>query len=87
VVRGRTASFRHLVAADQVIGGILMSVAESFYLILITTLIFFRWARDEEIEVPPVNLRPSAGIARDAPDAQRPRLSGGEGSDSPHVSF
>jgi hypothetical protein len=42
---------------DQVIGGILMWVADSFYLMLITTLIFFRWARDEEIEVPPVNLR------------------------------
>ena len=34
-----------------------MWVADSFYLMLITTLIFFRWARDEEIEVPPVNLR------------------------------
>ena len=42
---------------DQVIGGILMWVADSFYLMLITTLIFFRWARDEEIEVPAVNLR------------------------------
>jgi hypothetical protein len=34
-----------------------MWVADSFYLMLITTLIFFRWARDEEIEVPAVNLR------------------------------
>ncbi len=42
---------------DQVIGGILMWVADSFYLMLLATLIFFRWARDEEIEVPPVNLR------------------------------
>lgn len=42
---------------DQVIGGILMWVADSFYLMLVTTLIFFRWARDEEIEVPPINLR------------------------------
>jgi len=24
---------------------------------LITTLIFFRWARDEEVEVPAINLR------------------------------
>jgi putative membrane protein len=38
---------------DQVIGGILMWVADSFYL----TLIFFRWARDEEVEVPAINLR------------------------------
>jgi putative membrane protein len=42
---------------DQVIGGILMWVADSFYLMLITTLIFFRWARDDEIEVPAINLR------------------------------
>lgn len=42
---------------DQVIGGILMWVADSFYLMLITTLIFFRWARNDEIEVPAVNLR------------------------------
>jgi putative membrane protein len=42
---------------DQVIGGILMWVADSFYLMLITTLIFFRWARDEEVEVPAINLR------------------------------
>lgn len=42
---------------DQVIGGILMWVGDSFYLMLITTLIFFRWARDEEIEMPAVNLR------------------------------
>jgi len=42
---------------DQVIGGILMWVADSFYLMLIATMIFFRWARSDEIEVPPVNLR------------------------------
>jgi putative membrane protein len=42
---------------DQVIGGILMWVADSFYLILVTTLIFFRWARSDEIEEPPVNFR------------------------------
>ncbi|HVB79469.1 MAG TPA: cytochrome c oxidase assembly protein [Candidatus Binataceae bacterium] len=42
---------------DQVIGGILMWVADSFYLMLITTLIFFRWARNDEIEVPAINLR------------------------------
>ncbi len=42
---------------DQVIGGILMWVADSFYLIFIATLIFFRWARSDEIEEPPVNLR------------------------------
>jgi putative membrane protein len=42
---------------DQVIGGILMWVADSFYLMLIATMIFFRWARSDEIEVPPINLR------------------------------
>ncbi len=47
---------------DQVIGGILMWVADSFYLMLITTLIFFRWARDEEIEVPAINLRRSPEV-------------------------
>jgi hypothetical protein len=34
-----------------------MWVGDSFYLMLIATLIFFRWARDEEIEMPAVNLR------------------------------
>jgi putative membrane protein len=47
---------------DQVIGGILMWVGDSFYLMLITTLIFFRWARSEEVEVPPVNLRHPPGL-------------------------
>ena len=47
---------------DQVIGGILMWVGDSFYLMLITTLIFFRWARSEEVEVPPVNLRHPTGL-------------------------
>ncbi len=42
---------------DQVIGGILMWVGDSFYLMVIATLIFFRWARDDEIEVPAINLR------------------------------
>jgi putative membrane protein len=42
---------------DQVIGGILMWVADSFYLMVVTTLIFFRWARNDEIEVPAINLR------------------------------
>src|SRR6185437_9494422 len=40
---------------DQVIGEILMWVADSFYLMLVTTLIFFRWARDEEVEAPAIN--------------------------------
>ena len=47
---------------DQVIGGILMWVADSFYLMLIATLIFFRWARDEVIEVPAINLRRQAEL-------------------------
>lgn len=42
---------------DQIIGGILMWVADSFYLMVVTTLIFFRWARNDEIEVPAINLR------------------------------
>lgn len=42
---------------DQVIGGIVMWVGIAFFLIMTATLIFFRWARDDEIEVPPINLR------------------------------
>jgi putative membrane protein len=57
---------------DQIIGGILMWVADSFYLMLIATMIFFRWARSEEIEEPPINFRrpPELRIARPSRSAR-----------------
>ncbi|MGH7914147.1 MAG: cytochrome c oxidase assembly protein [Candidatus Binataceae bacterium] len=56
---------------DQVIGGILMWVADSFYLMVVTTLIFFRWARSDEIEEPAINLRrpPDLRVLRHRRDA------------------
>ena len=42
---------------DEVIGGILMWVADSFYLMIVFTLIFFRWARREDADMPEFNSR------------------------------
>ncbi|HTY54524.1 MAG TPA: cytochrome c oxidase assembly protein [Candidatus Binataceae bacterium] len=43
--------------ADQVLGGLLMWVGAGFYFIGVFTVIFFRWARFEDRDQPPVNQR------------------------------
>lgn len=42
---------------DQIIGGLVMWIGVAMLLITAATLIFFRWARSDEIEEPPLNFR------------------------------
>lgn len=41
--------------ADQVLGGILMWVGQSFYILLVFTAVFFRWSRRDDVEMPPMD--------------------------------
>jgi putative membrane protein len=43
--------------ADQVLGGIIMWVGQGIYLMCIFTVIFFRWSRREDSELPAINRR------------------------------
>jgi putative membrane protein len=43
--------------ADQVLGGLLMWVGAGFYLLCVFSLVFFRWARHEDRDSPPVGPR------------------------------
>lgn len=47
---------------DQIIGGLVMWVGVAMYLITVSTLVFFRWARSDEIEEPPINFRRPADL-------------------------
>lgn len=49
---------------DQVVGGILMWVADSIYLIGVFTVIFFRWSRREDLETPPLSAYGGPGRVR-----------------------
>jgi len=72
VVCGCAASVRPLAAAGiRSSGGILIG-RDSFYLMLITHAHFIRWARDEEIEVPAINLRHRPNCACCAPRRNTP---------------
>jgi putative membrane protein len=41
--------------ADQVLGGIIMWVGQGVYIMFAFSAIFFRWARREDSEIPPIN--------------------------------
>jgi len=41
--------------ADQVLGGLIMWVGQGVYIMFVFSEIFFRWAREEDQEMPPIN--------------------------------
>jgi len=41
--------------ADQVLGGLIMWVGQGVYIMFVFSGIFFRWAREEDQEMPPIN--------------------------------
>ncbi len=41
--------------ADQVLGGLIMWIGQGVYLMFVFSAIFFRWARREDDELPPIN--------------------------------
>jgi putative membrane protein len=45
--------------ADQVLGGLIMWVGQGVYLMFVFSAIFFRWARRDDTEIPPIN-RPAS---------------------------
>jgi len=48
--------------SDQVLGGIIMWVGQAVYLMFVFSAIFFRWARNDAEDMPPIN-RQAASIA------------------------
>jgi putative membrane protein len=46
--------------ADQVLGGLIMWIGQGIYLMFVFSAIFFRWARRDDLEIPPFNRRLSA---------------------------
>jgi putative membrane protein len=49
--------------ADQVLGGLIMWVGQGVYIMFVFSGIFFRWAREEDQEMPPINRQ---GVARES---------------------
>jgi putative membrane protein len=45
--------------ADQVLGGLIMWVGQGVYLMFVFSAIFFRWARRDDTEQPPINRQPT----------------------------
>jgi len=48
--------------ADQVLGGIIMWVGQGIYIMMAFSAIFFRWARWDDQEEPPINHEPIPGL-------------------------
>lgn len=49
--------------ADQVLGGLIMWVGQGVYIMFVFSGIFFRWAREEDQEMPPINRQ---GVSRES---------------------
>jgi putative membrane protein len=49
--------------ADQVLGGLIMWIGQGVYLMFVFSAIFFRWARRDDEEMPPLNRMPASSRA------------------------